>query len=114
MPMPMPMNLVVNLLVNPPLLASVPVTWPHALAHPVGHALPTAFVQHSAQFCIDRMPPCPLSTNPLQADGSVAQLDRAPGFEPVGQAFESPRTHPLIVFENCIATTPALGGVAQW
>ena len=25
--------------------------------------------------------------------GSVAQMDRAPGFEPVGRAFESPRTH---------------------
>src|SRR5262245_57756625 len=27
------------------------------------------------------------------AVGLVAQLDRAPGFEPVGRAFESPRAH---------------------
>jgi hypothetical protein len=41
--------------------------------------------------------------------GSVAQLDRAPGFEPVGRAFESPRTH-LKIEDVCFAA----GGVAQW
>ena len=41
--------------------------------------------------------------------GSVAQLDRAPGFEPVGRAFESPRTH--LKIEDVVFPT---GGVAQW
>ena len=41
--------------------------------------------------------------------GSVAQLDRAPGFEPVGRAFESPRTH--LKIEDAVFPT---GGIAQW
>ena len=42
-----------------------------------------------------RLLTAPMAAAIYVAPGSVAQMDRAPGFEPVGRPFESARTHSL-------------------